>query len=142
MQKRIPAVLMRGGTSKGLFFHEKDLPPEPRLRDQAILAAYGSPDPYRRQIDGVGGALSVTSKVAVISPSPSPDYDVVYHFGQVSIDRPIVDGQGQLRQHLLGRRPVCGGRRLGESRRTRHPGAHPPEEHEQAHRRRSSGQGR
>ena len=91
MQKRIPAVLMRGGTSKGLFFHEKDLPPEPRLRDQAILAAYGSPDPYKRQIDGVGGALSVTSKVAVISPSPSPDYDVVYHFGQVSIDRPIVE---------------------------------------------------
>jgi hypothetical protein len=94
MQKRIPAVLMRGGTSKGLFFHEKDLPPEPRLRDQAILAAYGSPDPNRRQIDGIGGALSVTSKVAIISPSPSSDYDVVYHFGQVSIDRPIVDVKG------------------------------------------------
>ena len=94
MQRRIPAVLMRGGTSKGLFFHEKDLPPEPRLRDRAILAAYGSPDPYKRQIDGVGGALSVTSKVAVIGPSPAPDYDVVYHFGQVSIDRPIVDVKG------------------------------------------------
>ena len=94
MQKRIPAVLMRGGTSKGLFFHEKDLPPEPRLRDQAILAAYGSPDPNRRQIDGIGGALSVTSKVAIISPSPSSDYDVVYCFGQVSIDRPIVDVKG------------------------------------------------
>jgi 2-methylaconitate cis-trans-isomerase PrpF len=85
---------MRGGTSKGLFFHGKDLPPDPHLRDQVILAAYGSPDPYRRQIDGVGGALSVTSKVAIISPSPSPDYDVVYHFGQVSIDRPIVDVKG------------------------------------------------
>lgn len=85
---------MRGGTSKGLFFHEKDLPPEPRLRDQVILAAYGSPDPNKRQIDGIGGALSVTSKVAIISPSPSPDYDVVYHFGQVSIDRPIVDVKG------------------------------------------------
>jgi hypothetical protein len=82
---------MRGGTSKGLFFHEKDLPTEPGRRDRAILAAYGSPDPYKRQIDGVGGALSVTSKVAVISPSPTPGYDVVYHFGQVSIDRPIVD---------------------------------------------------
>ena len=91
MQRRIPAVLMRGGTSKGLFFHEKDLPTEPGRRDRAILAAYGSPDPYKRQIDGVGGALSVTSKVAVISPSPTPGYDVVYHFGQVSIDRPIVD---------------------------------------------------
>lgn len=94
MQKRIPAVLMRGGTSKGLFFHEKDLPSDPRLRDRAILAAYGSPDPYKRQIDGIGGGQSVTSKVAIISPSPSPDYDVVYQFGQVSIDRPIVDVKG------------------------------------------------
>jgi hypothetical protein len=94
MQKRIPAVLMRGGTSKGLFFHEGDLPPDPDARDRVILAAYGSPDPYRRQIDGVGGAQSVTSKVAVISPSRSPDYDVVYQFGQVSIDRPIVDYKG------------------------------------------------
>jgi 2-methylaconitate cis-trans-isomerase PrpF len=94
MQRRIPAVLMRGGTSKGLFFHERDLPEEPRRRDRAILAAYGSPDPYKRQIDGVGGALSVTSKVAVIGPSPAPAYDVVYHFGQVSIDRPIVDARG------------------------------------------------
>ena len=94
MQRSIPAVLMRGGTSKGLFFHEKDLPAEPLLRDRVILAAYGSPDPYKRQIDGVGGALSVTSKSAVIGPSPSPEYDVVYHFGQVSIDRPIVDVKG------------------------------------------------
>ena len=66
----------------------------PAVRDRVILAAYGSPDPYRRQIDGVGGAQSVTSKVAVISPSPSPGYDVVYRFGQVSIDRPIVDYKG------------------------------------------------
>jgi hypothetical protein len=94
MQKRIPAVLMRGGTSKGLFFHERDLPPDPDARDRVILAAYGSPDPYRRQIDGVGGAQSVTSKVAVIGPSPSTDYDVAYQFGQVSIDRPIVDYKG------------------------------------------------
>jgi hypothetical protein len=94
MQRHIPAVLMRGGTSKGLFFHERDLPADPAARAQVILAAYGSPDPNRRQIDGIGGALSVTSKVAVISPSSSPDYDVVYHFGQVSIDRPIVDIKG------------------------------------------------
>jgi 2-methylaconitate cis-trans-isomerase PrpF len=94
MQKRIPAVLMRGGTSKGLFFHEKDLPADPAVRDRVILAAYGSPDPYRRQIDGIGGAQSVTSKVAVIGPSPSPDYDVAYQFGQVSIDRSIVDYKG------------------------------------------------
>jgi hypothetical protein len=91
MQKRIPAVLMRGGTSKGLFFHENHLPAEPALRDRVILAAYGSPDPNRRQIDGLGGAMSTTSKVAIISRSESADYDVVYNFGQVSIDRPVVD---------------------------------------------------
>ncbi|MCU0562597.1 MAG: hypothetical protein MUE48_01460, partial [Desulfobacterales bacterium] len=94
MQRSIPAVLMRGGTSKGLFFHERDLPPNPGPRDRVILAAYGSPDPYMRQIDGVGGAVSVTSKTAVVGPSPSPDYDVTYCFGQVSIDRPIVDVRG------------------------------------------------
>lgn len=94
MQKRIPAVYMRGGTSKGVFFHAADLPPDPSIRDAVILAAYGSPDPDRRQIDGVGGAVSTTSKVAIISPSESADYDVVYNFGQVSIDRPIVDFKG------------------------------------------------
>ena len=91
MQKRIPAVLMRGGTSKGLFFHANHLPADPRVRDAVLLTAYGSPDPNRRQIDGVGGGVSTTSKVAIISPSASPDYDVVYNFGQVSIDRPLVD---------------------------------------------------
>ena len=94
MQRSIPAVLMRGGTSKGLFFHKRDLPSDPAVRDRVILAAYGSPDPYRRQIDGVGGAVSVTSKTAVVGPSPSPGYDVTYRFGQVSIDRPIVDVRG------------------------------------------------
>lgn len=94
MQKRIPAVYMRGGTSKGVFFHAADLPPDPSIRDAVILAAYGSPDPDRRQVDGVGGAVSTTSKVAIISPSESADYDVVYNFGQVSIDRPIVDFKG------------------------------------------------
>ncbi len=85
---------MRGGTSKGLFFHANHLPSDPGLRDAVLLAAYGSPDPNRRQIDGVGGAVSTTSKVAIISPSASPDYDVVYNFGQVSIDRPLVDFKG------------------------------------------------
>ena len=94
MQKAIPAVLMRGGTSKGLFFHAEHLPADPRVRDAVLLAAYGSPDPNRRQIDGVGGAVSTTSKVAIISRSTSPDYDVVYNFGQVSIDRPLIDYKG------------------------------------------------
>jgi len=82
---------MRGGTSKGLFFHDNHLPADPAVRDRVILAAFGSPDPNRRQIDGLGGGVSTTSKMAIISPSSSPDYDVVYNFGQVSIDRPIVD---------------------------------------------------
>lgn len=82
---------MRGGTSKGLFFHDHHLPADPHVRDRVILAAFGSPDPFKRQIDGVGGGVSTTSKVAIISPSDSPDYDVVYNFGQVSIDRPMVD---------------------------------------------------
>lgn len=85
---------MRGGTSKGLFFHAADLPPDPIIREAVILATYGSPDPNRRQIDGIGGAVSTTSKVAIISLSESADYDVVYNFGQVSIDRPIVDFKG------------------------------------------------
>ena len=91
MQKKIPAVYMRGGTSKALFFHKNHLPADPAVQQRVILAAFGSPDPDRRQIDGMGGAVSTTSKVAIISPSLSPDYDVVYNFGQVAIDRPIVD---------------------------------------------------
>jgi len=82
---------MRGGTSKGLFFHENHLPADSEKRDRVILSAFGSPDPNRRQIDGVGGGVSTTSKMAIISPSESSEYDVVYNFGQVSIDRPIVD---------------------------------------------------
>jgi len=94
MQIRIPAVFMRGGSSKAVFFHQNHLPGDPVIRDQVILAAYGSPDPNRRQMDGMGGSISTNSKVAIISPSADPAYDVVYHFGQVSIDRPIVDYKG------------------------------------------------
>jgi 2-methylaconitate cis-trans-isomerase PrpF len=91
MQKRIRTVLMRGGTSKGLFFQDNHLPADTEARSRVILAAFGSPDPNRRQIDGVGGGVSTTSKVAIISVSDRPEYDVVYNFGQVSLDRPIVD---------------------------------------------------
>ena len=94
MQKRLPAVYMRGGTSKAVFFHDNHLPQDPAVRDRVILAAFGSPDPNRRQVDGMGGAISSTSKVAIISRSKDPEYDVVYNFGQVSIDRPIVDYMG------------------------------------------------
>ena len=69
MQKRIPAVYMRGGTSKAVFFHENHLPGDPGIRDRVIQAVYGSPDPNCRQIDGMGGAVSTTSKLAIIDPS-------------------------------------------------------------------------
>lgn len=91
MQRRIPAVVMRGGTSKGVFFLANHLPEKPVVRDRVLLRAFGSPDPYGRQTDGLGGGVSTTSKTAIISRSTDPDYDVVYFFGQVSIDRPIVD---------------------------------------------------
>lgn len=92
MQTAIPTVLMRGGTSKGLYFHAKDLPAEVALRNRVLLAAMGSPD--ARQIDGMGGAHPLTSKVAIISPSSAADIDVDYLFLQVMVDQAQVsDGQ-------------------------------------------------
>lgn len=85
MQTAIACTLMRGGTSKGLYFHQADLPAQASLRDQVLLAAMGSPD--ARQIDGVGGAHPLTSKVAVIGPSTRPDADVDYLFLQVVVDK-------------------------------------------------------
>ncbi len=85
---------MRGGTSRALFLMDNHLPEEPTVRDAVILALFGSPDPNKRQIDGLGGAVSSTSKVAIISPSNDPKYDINYNFGQVSIDRPMVDYRG------------------------------------------------
>jgi 2-methylaconitate cis-trans-isomerase PrpF len=86
--------MMRGGTSRGLFFQARDLPEDPQLRDTFILAAYGSPDPDRRQVDGIGGATSSTSKVAVISDGRDRGVDVLYDFGQVSIDKALIDRRG------------------------------------------------
>ena len=74
MQTGLPCMMMRGGTSKGAYFLAADLPADPALRDRVLLAVMGSPD--ARQIDGIGGATSLTSKVAVISPSADPDIDV------------------------------------------------------------------
>jgi 2-methylaconitate cis-trans-isomerase PrpF len=85
MQRRVPAIIMRGGTSRGVFFHERNLPTDEAARDRIILAALGSPDPYGRQIDGLGGATSSTSKVVIVAPSGRSDADVEYTFGQVSI---------------------------------------------------------
>lgn len=93
-QAAIPAVLMRGGTSRGVFFRWLDLPSAGELRDRIILSAFGSPDPYGKQIDGLGGATSVTSKVVIVGPSAEPNCDVDYFFGQVDIRRPLIDYTG------------------------------------------------
>jgi len=89
MQTRIPCVQMRGGTSKGAYFMASDLPAAPALRDQVLLAVMGSPDP--RQIDGLGGADPLTSKVAILSPSTRPDADIDYLFAQVVVNEARVD---------------------------------------------------
>jgi len=86
--KKVPCVYMRGGTSKAVFFHAEDLPEQVEERDKVILSAFGSPD--RRQIDGMGGANTSTSKCAVIAKSTRPDADVDYDFGQVDVNAPIV----------------------------------------------------
>lgn len=93
-QLRIPAVYMRGGTSKGVFFHAEHLPHDAAARDKLLLRVTGSPDSYGKQIDGLGGATSSTSKVVVISRSSRTDCDIDYLFGAVAIDAPVVDWTG------------------------------------------------
>jgi len=83
---------MRGGTSRGAFFHAADLPRDAELRERVILAVYGSPDV--RQIDGIGGADPLTSKVAIVAPSTRSDADVDFTFGQVRITEAVVDFTG------------------------------------------------
>jgi len=93
-QLRIPAVYMRGGTSKGVFFRKEDLPADPAARERILLRVIGSPDPYGKQIDGMGAATSSTSKVVILSKSARPGCDVDYLFGQVAIDRAYIDWSG------------------------------------------------
>jgi probable AcnD-accessory protein PrpF len=97
-QIKIPATYMRGGTSKGVFFRLQDLPAAAQkpgaARDQLLLRVIGSPDPYGKQIDGMGGATSSTSKTVILSKSNKADHDVDYLFGQVSIDKAFVDWSG------------------------------------------------
>lgn len=88
----LPCSIIRGGTSKGIYFLESSLPPVGELRDKVILSVFGSPD--LRQIDGLGGANSLTSKVCIIGPSERPDADVDYTFGQVSVTNAIIDWKG------------------------------------------------
>ncbi len=93
-QAKLRAVFMRGGTSRALFFREEDLPPERATRNRIFLAALGSPDPYGRQLDGLGGGSSSTSKIAIVGRSSRSGVDVDYTFAQVSVDRPQVDYRG------------------------------------------------
>ena len=93
-QLRIPAVYMRGGTSKGVFFLKDDLPADPAVRERLLLRVIGSPDRYGKHTDGMGGATSSTSKIVILSKSTRPDCDVDYLFGQVAIDRPAIDWSG------------------------------------------------
>ncbi|CAB3826550.1 2-methylaconitate cis-trans isomerase PrpF [Achromobacter mucicolens] len=97
-QTKIAATYMRGGTSKGVFFKLDDLPESARVpgaaRDALLLRVIGSPDPYGKQIDGMGAATSSTSKTVIVAKSTRPGHDVDYLFGQVSIDQPFVDWSG------------------------------------------------
>jgi hypothetical protein len=97
-QIKIPATYIRGGTSKGVFFRLQDLPQAAQVpgaaRDAILLRVIGSPDPYGKQIDGMGGATSSTSKTVILSKSSKADHDVDYLFGQVSIDKAFVDWSG------------------------------------------------
>ncbi len=97
-QIRIPAIYMRGGTSKGTFFRLQDMPPATQVpgaaRDRLFQRVVGSPDPYAAHIDGMGGATSSTSKCVILSASTRPDHDVDYLYGQVSIDKSFVDWSG------------------------------------------------
>ena len=97
-QVKIPATYMRGGTSKGVFFKLTDLPELAQIagsaRDNLLLRVIGSPDPYGKQTDGMGGATSSTSKTVILSKSAQPNHDVDYLFGQVAIDKPFVDWSG------------------------------------------------
>jgi 4-oxalomesaconate tautomerase len=114
MQTGLRCMLMRGGTSKGAYFLAEDLPTDPARRDRILLAALGSPDP--RQIDGVGGAHPLTSKVAIVSRSSAPGVDVDFLFAQVAVDKPLVDTTPNCGNILAGIGPFAIERGLVKAR--------------------------
>lgn len=97
-QLKVPATYMRGGTSKGVFFRQQDLPIAAQnpglIRDRFLQRVIGSPDPYAKQTDGMGGATSSTSKVVIVAKSTQPNHDIDYLFGQIAIDKDFVDWSG------------------------------------------------
>ena len=104
-RRGVPVMLMRGGTSKGAYFLAEDLPADPDQRDALLLAVMGSPDP--RQIDGIGGAHPLTSKVAVVSRSAGPQSDVDYLFLQVQVDVAVVSAEQPCGNILAGVGPFA-----------------------------------
>jgi len=104
-QRGLRCMLIRGGTSKGAYFLAEDLPRDPVARDALLLALMGSPDP--RQVDGLGGAHSLTSKVAIVSRSTAPGCDVDFLFAQVGIDKPLVDTTPNCGNILAGVAPFA-----------------------------------
>jgi probable AcnD-accessory protein PrpF len=125
-QIKIPATYMRGGTSKGVFFRLQDLPAAAQqpgsARDALLLRVIGSPDPYGKQIDGMGAATSSTSKAVIVSASSRSDHDVDYLFGQVSIDKPFVDWSGNCGNLSAAVGPFAISNGLVDARRIPHNG--------------------
>jgi len=101
----IPCTLMRGGTSKGPYFHARDLPEDPQARDQLLLLAMGSP--HVRQVDGIGGGDTLTSKVIIVSKSTRPGIDIDYLFAQVSVETATVDTTPNCGNMLAGVGPFA-----------------------------------
>ncbi len=114
MQKSVPCMLIRGGTSKGAYFLARDLSPDIAIRDRFLLAVMGSPD--ARQVDGLGGAHPLTSKVAIVSPAATPGADIDFLFAQVGVDKPMVDTTPNCGNILAGVGPFAIERGLVEAR--------------------------
>lgn len=121
-QIKVPATYVRGGTSKGVFFCLQELPPSAQVagaaRDALLMRVIGSPDPYGKQIDGMGGATSSTSKTVIISKSSQPDHDIDYLFGQVSIDKAFVDWSGNCGNLSAAVGPIAISKGLVDASRT------------------------
>ena len=128
-QGGIRCMLMRGGTSKGAYFLADDLPGDPGERDDLLLRVMGSPDP--RQIDGLGGAHPLTSKVAIVSPSATPGVDIDYLFLQVVVDQPVVSDAQTCGNLLAGVGPFAVERGLVAAQPERPTRPHPPPQHRQ-----------
>ena len=106
-QLKIPAVFMRGGTSKGILFHRRELPEDRTEWDAIFMRVMGTPDPFGRQLDSMGGGISSLSKVCIIGPPSRPDADVDYTFAQVGVDRAMVDYSGNCGNMSSAIGPFC-----------------------------------